>query len=137
MSEPSTLADRAAFLTDRSCSSTCSAEELELRAVRSRFCSLVADWRLTQGELRPLLGLEADWRLDHVIPDALGERAETAMRLLLRLDAGLGRVVGAGVQAADWLRTPDHALAGEMPVVALSNLHVLRAVVRAAEHSGT
>ena len=106
--------------------------DAELMAVRSSFCLLVARWRLTQSEVRDLLGEPSERFLaGRVLPDVLGHDAETRMRLLLRLESALNHLAdGADVSAQ--MRSNQFG-AGVTPLAALSSLADLRAAVRLAE----
>lgn len=109
------------------------AEALELAAVRSDFCGLVGRWRLTQGELRRLLGDRREWRGDRVLPGALDARGETAVRLLLRLDRALDGGLHVADDLADWIRMHVPGSGVPTPLDAMADLPVLRAMVREAE----
>lgn len=109
------------------------AEALELAAVRSDFCGLVGRWRLTQGELRRLLGDRPSWCGDRVLPGALDARGETTVRLLLRLERALDRGLSAAEDLADWIRMHVPGSGVPTPLDAMADLPVLRAMVREAE----
>jgi hypothetical protein len=107
-------------------------DEIELTAVRNAFCMLVARWRLTQSEVRDLLGETSCRQLEgRILPDVLSADAETRVRLLLRLDSALERLA-QGADVAAQLRS-DRSGAGATPLAMLGSLPVLRSAVRSAE----
>lgn len=110
--------------------------DAELTAVRSSFCMLVARWRLTQGEVRDLLGEHSNGFVEgRILPDVLGHESETRMRLLLRLESALEHLA-AGADVSAQMRS-NRFEAGVTPLAALSSLPALRAAVRLAERECT
>ena len=106
--------------------------DAELAAVRSSFCMLVARWRLTQSEVRDLLGEHSDRFVEgRILPDVLGHESETRMRLLLRLEGALERL-SSGADVCAQLRSYRFGT-GTTLLAALSSLPALRAAVRSAE----
>lgn len=110
--------------------------DVELAAVRSSFSMLVARWRLTQSEVRELLGDDTGRFVEgRILPDVLGHDAETRVRLLLRLEGALERLA-AGADVSKQMRSARFG-AGVTPLAALSSLPFLRAAVRSAERECT
>ncbi len=110
--------------------------DAELAAVRSSFCMLVARWRLTQVEIRDLLGEHSGLFVEgRILPDVLGRDAETRMRLLLRLEGALEHLA-EGADVCAQMRS-NRLGAGPTPLSTLSSLAVLRAAVRLAESQCT
>jgi hypothetical protein len=107
-------------------------DDAELTAVRGSFCMLVARWRLTQGEVRDLLGEHSNRFVEgRVLPDVLGHESETRMRLLLRLESALEHLA-AGADVCAQMRS-NRFESGITPLAAISSLPALRAAVRLAE----
>jgi len=105
--------------------------EAELAAIRSQFCIVLARWRLTQADLRLVLGESAGpFENEHVLPNNLSSDAERRMRLLVRLDNGLLRSF-PDEDVASHLRQPDSF--GRIPLEVLSDLADLRLAVALAE----
>ena len=110
-------------------------DEAELIGVRARFCGVVARWCLTQRELGALLGVDpaASIARGRVLPDVLDVRGETALRLLVRADHGLGAIMPEDGRVARWIREPAPVYDGATPLEAMGDLATLRAIVQALE----
>ena len=110
------------------------AGEIDLTAVRTAFCIVVGGGRLAQGEVAGLLGLGDDGvPVGRVLPDVLDVRGETTVRLLVRADAGLARLMPDLEELVSWLRSEAAAYDGRSPLAAFRDLADLRAVVRVLE----
>ncbi len=107
--------------------------ESELAAIRSRFCLVVARWRLSQAELRSILGESAGpVEQGRVLPNVLDSNAEQRMRLLVRLDSALhGR--STVDDFAIRLRETGSLMDGPTPLEMLADLADLRLAVALAE----
>lgn len=105
--------------------------EAELASVRSQFCTVIARWRLTQADLRALLGQTAGPFVEgRVLPDEMTSDAERRMRLLVRLDSGLERRFASDDVA---LRIRQSDSFGRTPLQLLADLADLRLAVMLAE----
>lgn len=105
---------------------------IELAVIRREFSHLIARWRLTQSEVRDLLGEEQEHLVaECIVPGVLGRDAETRVRLLLRLDAAL-ECLAEGAEVAGVVRSNRFA-GGTSLLSTLSSLPDLRAAVRLAE----
>lgn len=103
--------------------------EAELIAVRSRFCCLVARWRLTQAELTSLLGAKSStFAQSWILPDSLDDNGEHRLRLLLRLDDVLQQLEpdeDIGIRLRDRSGQTD----GRSPLEAFGDLRELRGAI--------
>lgn len=110
------------------------ADEAELAAVRRAFCLLMARWRLTQGEVRRLLGVSDELPRNKVLPDVLNVDFETRVRLLLRLDQALQQLypeADIGSQLRSSLVSSDFP-----SLDALHDLSALRSAIVFADEAG-
>lgn len=107
------------------------AGEAELMAIRSQFCIVVARWRLTQSDLRVILGQSAGLFVEgRILPNHLSSDAERRMRLLVRLDSGLTRRFPDD-DIGNLIRQTDSF--GARPLDMLGELSDLRLAVALAE----
>lgn len=109
------------------------AGELELAAIRRQFCNVIARWRLTQAELRSILGQCVDPIAEgSVLPSRLNADAERRMRLLVRLDNALDKH-SPDRDVALMMRQADSF--GHIPLELLAELTDLRLAVALAEEA--
>lgn len=87
-----------------------------------RLVRLREGWRLTQEEFQALLGVsEASLvQLAREGREVLAERIETRVRTLDEIASFVARLL-AGLDPADWLRTPNVALCGSTPLQTLAS----------------
>ncbi len=110
-----------------------STDDVELLAVRSSFCFLVARWRLTQSDVAKLLGETAGpFPQSRILPDVLDSPAESRMRLLIRLDQALTHLTPDD-DIAMRLRDGSAMEGSSTTLDALHNELTLRAAIRIAE----
>ena len=85
----------------------------ELRAMVSRFASLVVDWHLSDMRVDELLAVEAGRARRLLEGRSLpGRDAETRMRRALDLDALLAAALGSADVCRAWLVRPNPAILG-------------------------
>ena len=72
-------------------------DDVELAAIRSSFCFVIARWRLTQSEVAMLLGqTHRTIPTGRILPDVLDKAAERRLRLLVRLDQAMEHIAPGG-----------------------------------------
>lgn len=112
--------------------------EAELAAIRSQFCLVVARWRLTQSDLRLILGEGMEPCPEcRILPNWLTADAERRMRLLVRLDNALLRRSPDGGIATP-LKEANLLRHGRIRLDVLADLAALRSMIAWAEcgHQG-
>ena len=98
---------------------------------RRRFCIVVSRWRLTQAEVRSILGVPEGHDGMGICPGLLDRRASRRMAAMVELDDALCDALGIDRTVA-WLRRPSRSLDGVTPIEAMVDPVVLRALVQVA-----
>lgn len=100
-----------------------------VRDLRADFNLVVGRWRLTQAEIRAVLGL-AKTATGMVEPGELGFEAIRRARLVVVVDRGLTALFGDPARISSWLRSPARPFEGRTPLEAMAELEVLVALSR-------
>lgn len=81
---------------------------------------VVARWRLTQAEVRSLLGLTRS-ACSEIVPGHLDAAAEWRADLIVRVDRALFAAFGDVAEVCAWVRSPSRALGSRTPLEAMAN----------------